>query len=137
FAADAAGAPFGARVAGLSGYEDFVRLAVAAAAFLFLPLCQARRGHVSVDFLSGRLPAAMRRALDRLWPAALAGLALFLAGMTAQGMAQSRADGVVSPILGWPEGPFYAPAVFALALWAAIAIAQAAAPTPVTDSDAE
>ena len=48
---------FGKDVQGLPGYEDFVRLAIAGAACMFLPLCQQRRGHVAVDLFIGWLPA--------------------------------------------------------------------------------
>jgi len=118
---------WGGSVAGLPGYEDFVRLAVSAAALMLLPWCQARRGHVAVDLFVSNLPGAVQRLLDRLWLALTAALALFLLVMTARGMAETRADGVLSPILGWPEWPFYLPGLVSLALWAAVAASQAVA----------
>lgn len=126
FAAHRAAVPFGGQVSGLPGYEDFVRLAVSAAALMFFPQAQAARGHVAVEIFAERLPAGLGRALDRLWLALTALLALFLAGWMVAGMAETRADGIVSPILGWPEWPFYLPGIAALLLWAAVAGAQAA-----------
>jgi TRAP-type C4-dicarboxylate transport system permease small subunit len=125
FLADRVAAPFGGSVAGLSGYEDFVRLTISGAALMFLPWCQAQRGHVAVDLFVSRLPAGGRRALDRLWLVLLALTSLFLAGWMAVGLLEARADGTASFLLGWPEWPFYAPGVLSLVLWAAVAAAQA------------
>ncbi|WP_325166487.1 TRAP transporter small permease [Thermohalobaculum xanthum] len=127
FAAHRVAALWGGSVAGLPGYEDFVRLAVSAAALMLLPWCQARRGHVAVDLFVSGMPAGLQRLLDRLWLALTVALAVFLLVMAAQGMAETRADGVLSPILGWPEWPFYLPGLASLALWAAVAASQAIA----------
>ncbi len=125
FGADRIAGLWGADVAGVSGYEDFVRLAISSAALMFFPWCQARRGHVAVDLFVEMLPRPARRALDLLWLVMSAGLALFLLGWMVVGMLETRTDGVLSPILGWPEWPFYIPGLISLALWAAVAAAQA------------
>ena len=124
FALDRVARLLGGTVSGLPGYEDFVRLAVGAAALLFFPYCQLRRGHVAVDFLVGRMPPPLRRALEALWLLGTAALALFLAYWMALGLAETRADGALSRVLGWPEWPFYLPGVLALLLWAAVALLQ-------------
>ena len=121
FAADRVARLFGGSVSGLPGYEDFVRLAVSGAALMFLPWCQHRHGHVRVELFGALLPAALTRALDRLWLAALALLALFLAYWMAQGLLETREDGALSPVLGWQQWPFYAPGIASLALWALVA----------------
>jgi len=115
---------FGGTVSGLSGYEDFVRLAVGAAALLFFPYCQLQRGHLAVDFLVDKMAPLARRALDGLSLLGIAALALFLAYWMALGMAETRADGALSRVLGWPEWPFYLPGILSLLLWAAIALLQ-------------
>lgn len=120
----------GGTVTGLPGYEDFVRLAVAAAVPMFLPWCQMQRGHLSVDLFLRRAPRGMTRALDRFGLALTVGAALFLAVMMAQGMMESRADDALSRVLGWPEWPFYAPGIASLILWAAVALWQLAADAP-------
>ena len=125
FGADRIAGLWGADVAGLSGYEDFVRLAISSAALMFFPWCQARRGHVAVEMFVGMLPRWMRRALDRMWLLMSAVLAMFLLGWMAVGMLETRSDGVLSPILGWPEWPFYIPGLISLGLWALVAAAQA------------
>ena len=115
---------FGSTVSGLPGYEDYVSLAISCAALMFLPYCQLRRGHVAVDLFVNLLKPAVRRVLDRLWLAAICALALFLAYWMALGMLETRADNVLSPVLGWRQWPFYVPGVISLLLWAMVAAAQ-------------
>lgn len=112
---------FGATVSGLPGYEDFVRLAISCAALMFLPYCQLRRGHVTVDLFAQLLPLAVRRGLDRLWLATIAMLALFLAYWMIYGMLETLRDNVLSPVLGWHQWPFYVPGVVSLFMWVGIA----------------
>ena len=126
---------FGATVSGLPGYEDFVRLAVSAAALMLLPYCQLRRGHVAVDLFVRGLPARVRRRLDAATALAMAALALFLAYWMTVGLAETRADGVLSRVLGWPEWPFYLPGIVSLLLWAAVAGLQAFEPRAFEGDD--
>ena len=126
FTADRVARLLGATVAALPGYEDFVRLAVSAAALMLLPWCQHRRGHVAVDLFANLLPRAAQRGLDVAGTAGTCALALFLAGWMWAGMLETRDDGVLSRVLGWPEWPFYLPGVLSLLLWAAVAALQLA-----------
>lgn len=105
----------------VKGYEDLVRLWVGAAVPMLLPWCELRRGHVAVDLLAERLPERIRRVLDRTAVALSFALALFLAFWMVQGLLETRADGRIAGVLGWPEWPFYLPGLAALALWAAVA----------------
>jgi hypothetical protein len=43
------------------------------------------------------------------------------------GLLETRADGALSRVLGWPEWPFYLPGIASLLLWAAIAAQQVVA----------
>ena len=88
---------------------------------MLFPFCQLRRGHIAVDVFAGFAPPPVRRALDKLALVGTAGLALFLAYWMALGLLETRADGVLSRVLGWPEWPFYLPGVLSLLLWAAVA----------------
>ena len=128
FILDRVAAAWGADIEGLPGYEDFVRLAISSVALMFFPYCQLKRGHVAVDLFVSALPAAAQRRLDRIWLVLTALAALFLGYWMILGLVESRADGVTSSILGWPEWPFYAPGVVSLALWAAVAAAQTTSP---------
>lgn len=126
FALDRVVAFAGMDVAGLPGYEDFVRLAVSAAALMFIPWCQARRGHVAVDFFVDMMPPAVQKVLDALWLLLIACLGVFLAYWLTLGMLETRSDNALSRVLGWPEWPFYLPGVVSMALWSAIALLQLA-----------
>jgi len=116
---------FGADVAGLPGYEDFVQLAISCAALMFFPYCQANRGHVSVELLMDRMPRALQRAIDFLWLAVTVAVALFLAYWMVFGMLEVRSDQVVTSVLGWPTWPFYIPGLLSMILWALITASQA------------
>ncbi len=115
---------FGATVSGLPGYEDFVRLAISGAALMLFPYCQFKRGHVAVDLFVNMTPRAVRRVLDAVSLIAMAALAAFLAYWMVLGLLETRADGALSRVLGWPEWPFYLPGIASLVLWAAIAAHQ-------------
>lgn len=116
---------FGSSVAGLPGYEDFVRLAISSAALMFFPYCQLRRGNLAVDLFVSMLPRGTQRLLDWLWLVAMAGLALFLAYWMTLGMVETLNDNVLSPVLGWSVWPFYLPGIASLLLWAAVGTMQA------------
>lgn len=130
----------GGTVPGLPGYEDFVSLAIGAAAPMFLPFCQLRRGHLSVDMLATRFTGWLNAALERSALMGLVGLGAFLAYWMTLGMLETRSDGALSRVLGWPVWPFYLPGIASLLLWAGVAAAQlwdpqAAAHLAVTDED--
>ncbi|MEP0452668.1 MAG: hypothetical protein ABJD57_07275, partial [Roseibium sp.] len=52
---------FGIFVSALPGYEDFVRLAISAAALSFFPYCQMKRGHVAVELFVQNFPQWLQR----------------------------------------------------------------------------
>jgi TRAP-type C4-dicarboxylate transport system permease small subunit len=128
FALDRLARLWGGTVAGLPGYEDFVRLAISGAALMFFPYAQSCRGHVAVDIFVAWLPAALRLWLERLWLLATIGIALFLAGWMWSGMLRAQADALVTGVLGWPDWPFYLPGIASLLLWAAVAAVQIGEP---------
>ncbi|MEO0637754.1 MAG: TRAP transporter small permease [Pseudomonadota bacterium] len=124
FAASRMAEPLGLQIGGLPGYEDFVSLSIAVAALGFLPWCQWRRGHIAIDFLMARLPARVGQIADSLWLALLAATALFLAYWLGIGMLEAKADSALSPVLGWPRWPFFAPGILSMLLWAVVCLTQ-------------
>lgn len=124
FALDRVARLFGGTVTALPGYEDFVRLAISAAALMLMPYCQIRRGHLAVDLFFRMTLRRTKRLLDRLSLLGMALVTLFLAYWMLLGMIETHADGAVSRVLGWPEWPFYLPGLASLLLWAAIAALQ-------------
>ncbi len=115
---------FGGAVPGLPGYEDFVRLAISAAAPMFFPYCQLRRGHVAVDIFVNNFSLRTQQRLDRFSLLAIAVMALFLTYWLILGLGETYSDGALSRVLGWPEWPFYLPGIASLALWALVALMQ-------------
>jgi TRAP-type C4-dicarboxylate transport system permease small subunit len=108
----------------VSGYEDIVRLLVSAAALMMLPYCQLRRGHVAVDVFTERLRPTTIRAIECVIHVLMAATALFLGYWMVFGMLETRTGGLVSPVLNWPEWPFYLPGLVSLGLWAVVAAEQ-------------
>ena len=116
---------FGANVAALPGYEDFVRLIISAAALMFFPYCQLKRGHVAVDLFVSRFPRSFKEKINQTWLLVTAGTALFLMYWMIKGIIETHSDGVSSPVLGLAEWPFYIPGIISLLLWAVVAAMQA------------
>lgn len=108
----------------VSGYEDFVRLCVSAAALMMMPYCQLRRGHVAVDVFTEKLGRRAIRAIERVIYLLMAALALFLGYWMVFGMLETKSGGLVSAVRNWPEWPFYLPGLISLLLWALVAIDQ-------------
>ena len=90
---------------GVPGDFELAQMLTAVSVFCFLPLCQAKRGHVIVDAVSQSWPLAWRERVDALWEL-VAGLALGLVAWQLQqgaiGMAQSHTRTMV---LGLPIAP--------------------------------
>ena len=115
---------FGSQVAGLSGYEDFVRLAMSAAALMFFPLAQVKHGHVAVDIFMNKAPQWLQRFTDMCWSVLVVIMSVFLMYWMIIGLFEKKADHVVVGVLNWVEWPFYIPGILSLLLWALIALAQ-------------
>jgi len=134
FALDALARPLGMAVAGLSGYEEVVALLIGGT-LSFLPWCQLRRGHVTVDLVTRFMPAGLVRAIDRLSLILTAVLAFGLALAMAVGLEQSRADGIVTGVRGLPEWPFWIPGIVSLAAWGVTAAVMALDPSDAGSSE--
>ena len=115
---------FGESVPALPGYEDFVRLMISCAALMFFPYCQYRKGHIAVDLFTEKFPLVLQNFLDKLWLVTLLALIIFLAIQMTFGMIETYQDHSLSPILGWPEWPFYLPGLLSLLFWAGIVAVQ-------------
>lgn len=136
FALDRVARLSGSTFSGLPGYEDFVRLAVAAAIPMFLPYCQMQRGHLSVDLFLKNASVGFNRFVDRFSLILMAAVACFLAYWMVLGMLETKADGGLSRVLGWEEWPFYLPGIASLVLWAIAALVQVIDPEPTKPASA-
>ncbi|MCC3306624.1 TRAP transporter small permease [Sneathiella sp. HT1-7] len=124
FGADKVARLFDLNIAGLAGYEDFVRLAISAAALMFFPYCQKQKGHVAVDLFAEHFSIRTQLILEKITLTLTIILALFLAYWMSLGMFSAFEDFASSPILGWPNWPFYVPGILSLILWALVAAMQ-------------
>ena len=98
------------------GMVDLNQLAQMACVFLVLPLAFLRESHITVDFVTDRLPARARAAIEAL--SALLGAALLGAILwfsIGQALIQIR-QGDVSQTLGIPMQWYWLPLVLGLAL---------------------
>jgi TRAP-type C4-dicarboxylate transport system permease small subunit len=114
-------------VAGTSvtGVFDLVKIGAAMCVFLFLPLCQARRGNIFVDTFTGFLPPAVRRGLDALWDSVYALIMGFIALAMLQGAREQFATQVQTVQLSIPIWPFNLAAGLLLLVLAGVSVATA------------
>lgn len=124
-----------AGLAPVKGDYELVEMGVAIAVFSFLPWCQLRRGHVTVDVLADRFPARLRLALTLIGDLALAAAAVLIAWRLAAGLEEKLpwrwAGGFVfeknwaveeTYELGLPFWVGYALALIGAALFAIVAL---------------
>jgi len=114
------------------GDIELVQVSVAAALALFLPYCQLHGRHLIVDIFTARTAPSAQRGLDRvaqLLAAAVRGGRWLRAG---SGVADLRAAGETSMVLGLPLWLAYAAMVPSLGLATVIAMLSAWRPEAVT-----
>lgn len=104
------------------GDVELMQVACVVAIASALPLCQARGGHVQVNFFTQRASLRLRAALDRLGQALLAVIMLLLAWRAGVGVAEMKANGETTMVLGFPAWLMYLSLVPGLALSAAVAL---------------
>jgi TRAP-type C4-dicarboxylate transport system permease small subunit len=109
----------------VTGDFELVEAGIAFAVFAFLPLCQLRAGHATVDVFTSGLSDGFNRVLLAIWEI-LAALALALiAWRLGAGLAQKIGNGETTFLLQFPVWWAYAaclvPAVVAVivAIWSA------------------
>jgi TRAP-type C4-dicarboxylate transport system permease small subunit len=84
------------------GDYEIVSMGSALAILLFLPLCVAMRGHVSVTFFTEFLPARHQRRLDTVWLVVLAVAAAILVWRLNIGLQSSWSRNEVTGLLRLP-----------------------------------
>ena len=100
----------------LVGDIELIQLGVATAIALFLPYCQLRSAHLVVDFFTARSSGRVQQRLDR-WGSCAAGIVfLVLAWRAAVSVAELRAAGETTMVLGIPLWLPYSAMVLGLAL---------------------
>lgn len=107
------------------GAFELTGVAAGAAIALFMPLCQARRGNIIVDFFTANASPRTQSGLDRLGALLLAAIFGLLAWRTTLGGINSWSSHSETQIMGFPEWVVYAFMVPAFVLAGLIALHQA------------
>ncbi|MGR3539988.1 MAG: TRAP transporter small permease subunit [Hasllibacter sp.] len=116
--AEASRALTGARVLGqIPGDYELLEAGAAFAIFAFLPICQLRGGHATVDVFTSMMGGALQRWLAAFWEVVLAAAILLITWRLWEGMAGKLPRGA------WVETTF----ILQFPVWWAYAAAFAAA----------
>ncbi len=115
----------GALSMSIDGVFDLVKIGAALCVFLFLPLCQARRGNIMVDTFTGALPARWRNRLDALWDLVYAAIVGFMAVAMLQGTREQFSNHVQTTQLSIPIWPFNGAAAILLLILTLVSVATA------------
>ena len=109
------------------GDFELVEAGIAFAIFAFLPLCQLRGGHASVDLFTDRLPGRGSAVVIAFWEIVLAGALILIALRLGEGLAGKLRTGETTFLLQFPVWWAYAASLAAasvaalVALWCALA----------------
>jgi TRAP-type C4-dicarboxylate transport system permease small subunit len=112
--------------ASIVGAFELTGVAAGAAIALFMPLCQARRGNIIVDFFTAKMSSEANSRMDRFGALLLALIFALLAWRTTLGGLNSFSYGSETQIMGFPEWITYAAMVPAFVLAGLITLHQAA-----------
>jgi TRAP-type C4-dicarboxylate transport system permease small subunit len=119
----------------VTGDFELVEIGIAVAGALFLPYCQARRGHIVVDFFTLKAAPRTISYLDRFGDLLMAAALLVVGWRTGVAALDILRSGETSMLLGFPKWVGYAATVPGAVIAGLIALAQAAGvklPEPVT-----
>ena len=121
------GSLIGRNTVGVSivGAFELTGVAAGAAIALFMPLCQARRGNIIVDFFTARASERTQVTLDRIGAFVITLIFALLAWRTTLGGLNSFSSHSETQIMGFPEWVVYAAMVPAFMLAGLIALHQA------------
>jgi TRAP-type C4-dicarboxylate transport system permease small subunit len=109
------------------GDFEIVSIGCGVAAFLFLPLCQWRRGHIAVDLFSNGLPQSWRDALDGAWELVFAVTWIVLGWRLLAGLLDTYEYQDRSMLLRLPLWTVHVPALFGAVLSALVGMRLSAA----------
>lgn len=112
-------------VGAVTGDFEIVEAGIAFAIFAFLPICQLKAGHATVDIFTDQLPAGMNRVLIAFWEIVLALVILLISWRLFEGLQSKYRYGETTFLLQfpvwWAYGASFAASVIAglIALYAA------------------
>ena len=97
-----AAAILGTDIGPVRGDFELVEAGVAFAIFAFLPICQLRGGHASVDVFTDRLPPRAQALLIAFWELVLSAVIVLIAWRLFAGLLGKRASGETTFLLQFP-----------------------------------
>ncbi|WP_028466923.1 MULTISPECIES: TRAP transporter small permease [Nisaea] len=112
-------------VGAVTGDFEIVEAGIAFAIFAFLPICQLKAGHATVDIFTDQLPAGVNRGLIAFWEVALTLVILLISWRLFEGLQSKYRYGETTFLLQfpvwWAYGASFAASVIAglIALYAA------------------
>lgn len=111
----------------VKGDFELVEMGTAFAVFAFLPWCQLRSGHATVDLFAARLPARAGLWLAAFWETVFAAALVFIAWRLQDGMQGKIRNGETTFLLQLPVWWAYAASLAAAVAAAAVGLYVAAA----------
>lgn len=101
----------------VTGDYELIEAGIAFAIFAFLPICQLKGGHASVDIFTSRLPPRANQSLVAFWEVMLALLILVIGWRLFMGFTEKLDNGQTTFLLQmpvwWAYGASFAAAVVA------------------------
>jgi len=106
----------------VSGDFELVEAGISFAIFAFLPICQIKKGHATVDIFTNSLPQSVNRFLMAFWEVLLSGLIVLIAWRLYVGMADKMRYGDTTFLLQFPVWWAYALSFAAAVIASVIAL---------------
>lgn len=106
----------------VTGDFELVESGIAFAIFAFLPWCQLRSGHATVDLFTMRLPRAAGQWITAFWEVLFAAALLFIAWRLEDGMQGKLRNGETTFLLQFPVWWAYAASLAAAVVAAAVGL---------------
>ena len=109
----------------MAGAFEITAVSTGAAIALFMPLCQARQGHIIVDFFTANVSEHINSMLDRTGALVLGIVFAVLSWRTVVGCMSAYTAGSQTMLMGIPEWIVYAAMVPPFAISSLIGLTQA------------
>jgi TRAP-type C4-dicarboxylate transport system permease small subunit len=109
----------------MAGAFEITAVSTGAAIALFMPLCQARQGHIIVDFFTANASEQTNRLFDQLGAFVLGIVFAVLSWRTVVGCMSAYTAGSQTMLMGIPEWIVYAAMVPPFAISSLIGLTQA------------
>lgn len=112
----------GAGVAPVPGDFEIVEAAIAFSIFAFLPLCQLKSAHATVDVFTSFLPDRVNIGLKAFWEVALCAAILLITWRLGLGLVDKLNNGETTLLLGFPQWWAFAASLVAALVASIVAV---------------